>query len=180
MKKLFLSLLLPIALPACVDPKFEFRGYSDLSSCQRVIDAELANGSSFQGGYQSDDIGYLGYVTELSGTIFSERVDIDVLCTPAGDVGSIHYYSSASDPRETGRVWALFSSELEMLFGAPTEIFNEQGRSRRFLCHNPSPVLIDEWRLEAEEDAPDDEEPDHEIYIAVVPSAAECLDDSTR
>lgn len=178
MYKIPIPILALLFLQACAEPKFEFRGYTDLSSCQGVIDAELANGSNFEGGYRSDDIDYLGYVTELNGSIFSERVEIDVLCTPDGDIGSIHYFSSATDPEDTGRVWALFSSELQSLFGEPTELFSEQSRSRRFLCRNPSPILIDEWRLEVEEDAPDDEEPDHEIYIAVVPSAAECLDDS--
>lgn len=168
---------LALTLQACAEPKFEFRGYSDLSSCQRVVDAELENGATLESGYESDEIDNFGYVTELSGTIFSERVRIDVLCTPAGEVGSIHYVSLASDPRDTGRVWALFSDELGKLFGEPAEVFSEIGRSRRYLCRNPSPILIDEWRLEAEEGAPEDEEPDHEVYIAVIPGAAECLDD---
>lgn len=164
-----------LMLQACAEPKFEFRGYTDLSSCTEVIDAELANGSRYQGVFDAEDSETPGSTIELSGELFSEDVRIDVTCT-AGRITSIHYISQASDPRETGALWALFSQELGGLFGEPTEIFTDEGRSRRFLCHSPSPVLLEEWRLETE----DDEDPAHEIYLAIVPEAAECLDPADR
>ena len=166
-----------VALQACSEPRFEFRGYSDLSSCTEIIDAELASGGTFQGGFESEDIENPGYVTELSGTLFSESVRIDIQCNPRGFISSIHYISAASDPMDTGAVWALFSSELETLFGEPTEILTEEGRSRRYICHNPSPALLDEWRLEGEEE---DEVPLHEIYLAIDPRAAQCQEEATE
>ena len=65
-----------IALTGCAEPQLEFRGYSDLSSCTEIIDAELAGGAVFQGGYPSEDLENPGYVTELLGSIFEERVRI--------------------------------------------------------------------------------------------------------
>jgi len=37
--------------------------------------------------------------------------------------------------------------------------------------------LLDEWRLEGEGEE-EDEEPVHEIYLAIDPRAAECLDEA--
>ena len=174
-------------LGACAEPRIEFRGYSDLSSCNEIIDAELANGAGFEGVFASEDLEDAGFVTELSGEIFGERVQIEVFCDARGFPGSVHYLSGRSDPRETGEVFHHFTEELEALFGEPTFIVTDDGRSLRFLCHSPSPVILDEWRLpealdvdETEQPAADvsavDEEPPHEVYLAIVPSAAECLD----
>jgi hypothetical protein len=176
MNRLWLLVIVSFSLHGCAKPKFEFRGYSDLSSCTEIIDAELAAGASFQGGYPSEDIENPGYITELSGSIFAERVQIEILCGPAGFVESIHYISQTTEPAETGAIWARFSSELEALFGPPTEIFSENGRTRRYLCHRPAPVFVDEWRLDLEE-GEEEEDEKHEIYLAVQPRAVECLDE---
>jgi hypothetical protein len=175
MNRQWLMIALPVALQGCAKPQFEFRGYSDLSSCTEIIDAELANGSAFRGGYPSEDIENPGYITELSGTIFSERVRIEILCSPSGFIDSIHYIAETTEPIETGAIWARFSAELATLFGTPTEIFADNGRTRRYLCHRPSPVFLDEWRLEP--DADDEDPPEeHEIYLSVSPRAIECRD----
>jgi hypothetical protein len=175
MNRQWLMIVLLVALQGCAKPQFEFRGYSDLSSCTEIIDAELANGSAFRGGYPSEDIENPGYITELSGTIFSERVRIEILCSPSGFIDSIHYIAETTEPIETGAIWAQFSAELATLFGTPTEIFADNGRTRRYLCHRPSPVFLDEWRLEP--DADDEDPPEeHEIYLSVSPRAIECSD----
>lgn len=177
MNRQWLLIALPIALQGCAKPKFEFRGYSNLSSCTEIIDSELANGATFQGGYTSEDVENPGYVTELTGTIFSENVRIDILCSPDGFIDSIHYIADTIEPTETGAIWARFSEELATLFGAPTEIFADNGRTRRYLCHRPAPVFLDEWRLEPDADEPDAAE-QHEIYLAVSPRETDCLDES--
>lgn len=176
MTRQWLWIVLSIALQACAKPKFEFRGYSDLSSCTEIIDAELANGAAFRGGYPSEDIENPGYITELSGTLFSERVRIDIQCSPSGFIDSIHYVAETTEPIETGAIWVRYSEELATLFGAPMEVFADNGRTRRYVCRNPSPVLLDEWRLEPDADEEDPEE-EHEIYLAVSPRAIDCLDD---
>ncbi len=161
-----------VLLHGCTEPQLEFRGYSDLSSCTEIIDAELANGGVFQGGYASDDPENPGYITELLGTIFDERVRIDIHCDVRGFISSIHYLSLASDPMDTSEVFFRFADELASAFGEPTQIVTDEGHSLRFLCHNPAPVLLEEWRLEQETE---DEEPMHEVYLAVLPGAVECL-----
>ena len=166
-----------LALTGCAEPRFEFRGYSDLSSCPEIIDAELANGATFQGGYASEDVENPGYITELEGEIFEQRVRIDILCNPQGFIGSIHYISPVTDPRETGPIFRRFAAGLETLFGPPTEVTGEDSRSLRFLCHSPAPLLVDEWRVAGGEEADEDEETIHEVYVAVMPRVAECLDD---
>lgn len=172
MRKQLLSLLACIALHGCAEPQLEFRGYSDLSSCTEIIDAELANGGVFQGGYESDDPENPGYVTELLGTIFDERVRIDIQCDIRGFISSIHYLSLASDPMDTSEVFFRFADELTAAFGEPTQIVTDEGHSLRFLCHNPAPILLEEWRLEQETE---DEDSLHEVYLAVVPGAVGCL-----
>lgn len=175
MNRRWLMISLPVVLHGCAKPQFEFRGYSDLSSCTEIIDAELAAGSAFRGGFQSADIENPGYITELTGTIFSERVRIEIQCSPSGFIDAIHYVAETTDPIETGEIWARFSVELATLFGPPTEIFSDNGRIRRYLCHRPSPIFIDEWRLEP--DADDEDAPEeHEIYLAVSPRALDCRD----
>ena len=171
MRRIWLSAI--AALPGCAEPGFEFRGISDVSSCVGAIDAELANGSRFVGGFPSEDPENPGFVTELDGEIFDEQVRIDIHCDMGGFLSSVHYYSQSSDPRDTGAAFHRIAAELEAQFGTPTVIATEQGRSLRYLCHNPSPVLLDEWRL-----VPEDEttEPEHELYLAVLPPAAKCLD----
>ena len=164
-----------IALTGCAEPRLEFRGYSDLSSCTEIIDAELAGGAVFQGGYPSEDPENPGYVTELLGSIFEERVRIEILCDVRGLISSIHYVSLASDPEDTGEVFFRFADELTSRFGEPTQIVSDDGHSLRFLCHNPAPILLDEWRLEP---ATDDEEAVHEVYLAVMPEALECLSEN--
>ncbi|MGD8341620.1 MAG: hypothetical protein PVH89_12610, partial [Gammaproteobacteria bacterium] len=169
-------LMAPIlALAGCAEPQLEFRGYSELSSCAEIIDAELAADSVFQGGFASEDVENPGYVAELYGTIFDERVRIEIQCDVRGFISSIHYISLASDPEDTGEVFFRFADELAGRFGEPTQIVTDDGHSLRFLCHNPTPILLEEWRLEPESD---DEEPLHEVYLAVVPPAAECLEDA--
>lgn len=166
-----------LALQACSKPVFEFRGYTDLSSCTEVVDAELANGARYDGVFGSEDEANPAQTVELSGMLFSERVDIDVTCT-SGRIDSIQYVSPASDPIETGAIFARFAAELEALFGAPTVITSENARSLRYLCQTPSPVLLEEWVLEPEggpDEAAADETIWHEVYLAVVPQAAACL-----
>ena len=176
MNRQWLIVALPIALHGCAKPQFEFRGYSDLSSCTEIIDAELENGAAFRGGYPSDDIENPGYITELSGTIFSERVRIEVRCSPSGFIDSIHYIAETNEPIETGVIWARFSDELAKLFGTPTEIFADNGRTRRYLCHRPSPVFLDEGRMDQHTEA-DDAPEQHEFYLTVSPRALDCRDD---
>lgn len=169
-----------LALSGCAEPKLEFRGYTDLSGCTDVIDAELANGSSYEGVFDAEDPENPAQTIELSGTIFDEPVRIDVTCT-AGRIDSIHYLSRASDPLDTGAVFARFMTGLDAMFGQPDVVASDNARSLRYLCRNPSPVLLEEWRLEPDEgEQTGDEEPDHEVYIAVVPSAAECRDQAGR
>ncbi|HUF74534.1 MAG TPA: hypothetical protein VMR74_16755 [Gammaproteobacteria bacterium] len=163
------------ALNACSEPAFEFRGYSDRSNCTGIIDAELANGARYDGVFASEDPENPAQTVELSATLFSENVRINVTCT-AGRVDSIQYVSQASDPVETGAIFAKFAAELEALFGEPTAIASDRARSLRYFCHSPAPVLLEEWRLLAEGDEEgEDEVVEHEVYVAVVPGAAECL-----
>jgi hypothetical protein len=175
MNRQWLMIVLPVALSGCAKPQFEFRGYSNLSSCTEIIDSELAGGAAFRGGYASEDVENPGYITELSGDIFSENVRTEILCRPSGFIDSIHYIAETTEPVETGAVWARWSTERATLFGPPTEIFADNGRTRRYRCHSPSPAILDEWRLEPEaddEDAPEQ----HEIYLSVSPRAIDCRD----
>ena len=166
-----------ILLSGCAEPKIEFRGYSDLSSCAEIIDAEMANGARFEGGFGSEDIERPGFITELTGSIFDEPVDIEVFCNERGLIDSVHYFSRRSDAVDTGAVFRRFEDGLTAIFGEPLFVPSENGRSLRYLCNSQAPVLVDEWRLARTEDLADDEEPPHEVYIGVMPRETDCLDE---
>jgi len=175
------GLIVAATIQGCTEPAFEFRGYSDLSSCTEAIDAELAAGGSWQGTFDSEDIENPGVITEIDSMLFDQRVRIDVYCDDRGLLGSVHYIAEETEPRATGAIWARFSDELSTLFGEPTEILTDEARSRRWICHSPAPVLLEEWMLppededQADEDTPPEQRP-HELYLAIVPDAAVCQD----
>lgn len=164
--------VMPImALPACTDPAFEFRGYTDRSSCRAVIDAELADEAEFAGAFASDDPDNPGRVTELSGELFSTRVGIDIYCSSSGAFGSIHYVTDAQDPEATAEILTRFARELELLFGAPTENVAEDRRTLRYLCSDQAPIVLEERRL-------DDQR--NQVNLSVIPQAAACLATGTE
>ena len=159
--------LMPVfMLMACTEAPFEFRGYTERSNCRQVIDAELARGSNFESAYESADPSVPGLVTELTGTIFDVPVRIEVTCARSGGTVLVHYISPARDPAETAAVFSHFATELEAAYGAPAMITSDERRSLHFLCDEPSPVLLEEWKLG---------EDTNEVYLAIVPGAAPCV-----
>lgn len=174
MPKRLIALIAVISVAACSEPKFAFRGYTERSSCEEVINLELAGGAEFEGAYDSDEPERPGQIAELSGMLFSETVRIDVLCTPAGFVQYVRYVSPAYDPMETGPVFRRLAAELDVLLGTPVERLNESMRGRYYLCTPPSPVALEEWKLPLEAGQTEEE---HEVYLTVVPWDIECLPD---
>jgi len=166
-----------LALQACSDPAFYFRGYNSDSTCSRIIDTELALGGEFVDAYESRDPEVAGYITELAGEIFEEPVRIDIRCERGNHTAAVHYISTEQEPEATGALYAKFTSELEAQFGISDEELGEINRSRFFLCDDPAPIFLEEWALENDED--EDQEPEetrrHELYLAIVPDAAVCL-----
>lgn len=155
-----------IGLVACSESRFEFRGYTELSSCRQVIDAELANGAEFEDAYDSTDPELPGHITELDGRLFDLPVRIDVTCSPRGKVTSVQYVALARDPDETATAFGLVAAELSQLFGEPRFTTTADSRTLSYGCEDPAPVRLEEWILT---------EVEHEVYLAVVPGLMSCL-----
>lgn len=153
-------------LTACMEPAFEFRGYTELSSCRQVIDAELAQGASFEDAYDSFLRTEPELVTELAGQVFGQSVVIEIACNTRGSLKRIYYVADTRDPAETGAAYIRFAGELEALFGAPAETHSEGSRSLSYVCGQSSPVVLEEHELS---------ESEHELYVGVVPALVSCL-----
>ena len=165
------AVIATVTASSCSDPKLVFRGYSDRSSCEDVINAELANGAEFEGAFDSDQIERPGQIAELSGELFSEPVRIDVHCTRAGLVNDVRYVSPEWEPTATGPIFRAWAAELEAVLGPASERLTENMRGLYFLCDEPSPIALEEWKLSELEG-----EEENEVYLTVVPWDVECLD----
>jgi hypothetical protein len=174
------ALIIPVVmLQACSDPAFYFRGYNSDSPCNAIIDTELALGGEFVDAYESRDAEATGYVTTLAGELFGEPVRIEIRCERGNRAASIHYLADEQEPQKTGALYAKFSSELEAQFGFSVEQFSEIHRARYFLCDHPAPIFIEEWALVDDvEDEVAVENREHELYLAIVPEAAICLENT--
>lgn len=173
-----IALIIPvIALQACSEPAFYFRGYNADSPCNSIIDIELALGAEFLDAHESRNPQTPGFVTTLAGELFESPVQIEIRCERGNKAASIHYIADEQDPEATGALYARFSTALEAQFGASTEEFTEIHRARYFLCDDPAPIFIEEWALVDDVDNEVEvENREHELYIAIVPDAAVCLE----
>jgi hypothetical protein len=167
-----------LALQACSEPAFYFRSFHSDSPCNSVIDSEIGIGSVYFGAYESRDPERPGFVTELDGELFDEPVQIEVRCGRRNHTESVHYIATVSDAKATGALYAKFTAELEARYGPPQERQTNLRRTQYFLCDAPAPVFIEEWALIDEDDEAneDPEDQPHELYVAVVPDAARCLE----
>ena len=158
-----LCFLPAFALQACSEPAFVFRDYSSRSDCQHVIDTELNGGATFDAAYdlRADD----RVKIELSGTIFSKPVLIDVICARNGFVASIHYVKPDSDIAASSQVFEHFSEQLETVYGPPRELGSSEGRSRTYLCGDPATVMLSQYQLTAT---------DYEVSLLIVPHRTDC------
>ena len=160
-----------VMLQGCSEPMFEFRGYTDLSDCRHVIDAELALGANFEDAYDSLDRREPEFITRLTGKVYDEDVFIEIACTDRGRVNRIFYVLDSQDPQTTGSAFIRYATALEMLFGVPEITIVEGSRTLNFICAEASPVVLEEYVVTVGED---DEESEHELYLGIVPSAASC------
>jgi hypothetical protein len=178
MKHKALLVLLPSAVLvcACDEPRFEFRGYSDISNCRQVIDAELANGSFLMDIFDAPDPESTDVITELMTEIYGREIAIEVACQPQGEVSWVHYVATEQEPRETDEIYERYGTELESLLGAPTEHATGDSRSLHFLCSKEAPIVLEEYRREPEllADGTTGAER-HEVYLAVIPSNSGCI-----
>lgn len=154
-----------VLLAACSQPNFEFRGYTDISDCRNVIDAELALGAAFEDVYDDPESDGADFITELTGTVYDQEVTISIVCNERGSVRRVFYVAQTQEPQETASAYLRFAEELQAEFGVPKETLQEGSRTLSYLCPADAPVLLEEYMLSEDE---------HELYFAVVPSAIFC------
>jgi hypothetical protein len=148
-----------------MEPVFEFRGYTDLSDCRNVIDAELALGATLEDVFDVIDSEQGEFVTELAGQISGHAVEISIYCTERGKVRRVFYLAETRDPEQTAPAYLQLAGELQSLYGTPVETLEPDSRNLQFICPESAPILLEEYRLSDTE---------HELYLSVVPSAANC------
>lgn len=154
-----------ILLGACAEPHFGFRGYTELSDCRNVIDAELATGAGFQDAVDEDLPNGEGVVTELRGGLFDVPVSIFVSCYDNSDVSSVDYIAEAADGATSAAFYDALARELDAIFPTPTQSSTLDSRSRTYHCGDPATVILRE-ALHGDMD--------YEVSLLVVPLPGEC------
>jgi hypothetical protein len=152
-------------LNGCAEPSFSFRGYTELSECRTVIDAELAGGSTFREAVDTEMPLGEGFVTELSGELFSVPVAVFVSCYTNGTVSAVEYISEGTDPEESAANFALMAQGLDAIFGNPQELVSAESRSRTYHCGDPATVNLRAARHG---------ESDFEVSLLVMPLPVTC------
>ena len=152
-------------LSGCTQPSFSFRGYTELSECRSVIDAELAGGSRFQEAVDTEMPLGEGFVTELEGELYSVPVSIFVSCYTNGTVSAIEYISEVTDPDVSAANFASIAQGLDSIFGDPVELSSAESRSRTYHCGDPATVNLREARHG---------EMDFEVSLLVMPLPVTC------
>ena len=154
-----------LLLSACAEPRFAFRGYTDLSDCRSVIDSELDAGAELITAFDEDLPAGEGVVTHLAGELLGSPVDILVSCYRSGQVGSVDYIGDAHEPEASAMFFLRLATELDEVFGTPFETLTADSRRWTFLCGDPATVVLREARLA---------DMDYEISLLVIPFPTEC------
>lgn len=154
-----------LLITACSEPRFGFRGFTDLSDCRSVIDSELLAGAEFVNAFDTELPAGEGVVTELAGELSGMPVDILVSCYRGGQVGSVDYIADAGEPEQSARFFMQLATELDTAFGTPFETLTPDSRRWTFVCGDPATVVLREARLA---------DMDYEVSLLVIPYPSEC------
>jgi len=153
-------------LNGCAEPSLSFRGYTELSDCRNVIDAELATGASFRDVVDDNDLPKgEGVVTELGGELFTVPVRIFVTCYDTGNVGAVDYIAESTDPETSAAFFMHLSQEIDAIFGEPQLRTTAESRSRVYHCGDPATVILREAQHG---------EMDFEVSLLVAPRPGSC------
>ena len=155
-----------LLLTACAEPQFTFRGYTELSDCRAVLDAELAGGARFQEAADTETLLGEGVVTQLTGNLFTVPVSIFVSCYRNGAVGSVDYIAESTVSDESAAYFEHVARELDAIFGGQLRQINTaESRSNVYHCGDPVSVVLREARHG---------DMDFEVSLAVMPGSAGC------
>ena len=156
-----------ILLTGCAEPQFNFRGYTELSDCRAVLDAELASDSRFQEAVDTDMPLGEGVVTQLAGELFTVPVSVFVSCYRNGAVAAVDYIAEAEEPELSAAWFEHLAQELDAIFIGvqPRQIVAAESRSRIYNCGDPVSVVLREARHG---------DMDFEVSLAVTPGSAAC------
>jgi len=155
-----------VLLQACVQPDFTLRGYTNLSDCRTVIDAEMANGAEFVGAFDTDISGpQEGAVTQLRTAMFETPVSIYVDCSGSGKVRSIDYIANSQNAASSSRFFDGVAGEIGELFGMPVERESPTIRSKTYFCDDRGMISLRQAMLD---------EQDYEVSLLVVPIPSQC------
>lgn len=144
-------LLLPIVLlSACGKPTFEFRGYSDISSCTDVVDAEVSLGAQVIGTNKADYEESLT-LTEMKVEIQGASAIAYVECDQFLKFRSIQYFVKPEIPLKLPELYDRLHTEMSRSFGIPRSTSGERiDRQSSFRCGENGVVWMsenidDEW-----------------------------------
>jgi hypothetical protein len=153
-------------LTACAEPQFGFRGYTELSDCKNVIDAEFATGASFREVIDDDDLPKgEGVITELRGELYSVPVGIFISCYDNGDVGAVDYIAEAADGATSAFFFDRLAQELGAIFPTPKPSSTLESRTLTYHCGDPATVILRE-ALHGDMD--------YEVSLLIEPRPGEC------
>jgi hypothetical protein len=154
-----------LLLNGCAEPSFSFRGYTELSDCRSVINAEIDGGARFVDAIDAELQLEEGVVTRLAGTLLEYPVDIYVSCYNSGRVSAVDYITDVSEPEASAATFSALALALESAYGAPTERGTANSRTRIYRCASPISLVLREARLG---------NLDFEVSLLVVPDPTDC------
>ncbi len=152
-------------IAGCGDPQFAYRGYTDRSNCNDVIDAEQSQGAIIES-RRSEDLGDLGVgvvdVIRMNAGVYGTPMIVDVACEKSGKVWGIWYIAEPADAYEEATLFDYLSEQLSSEFGAPFEGHSGVGRTGQFRCDDQGSLGLSEGAM-----GPEGREYEVAIYVEI-------------
>ncbi|MDJ0758425.1 MAG: hypothetical protein QNJ19_03460 [Woeseiaceae bacterium] len=155
---------------AHAESTFQFRGFGDTSSCDEVLEAEVALGASIEDTYEYDQYGTPKTQTKLTTTIFEHTAVAYLTCTNSDQFVNIDYVIGYNDPEKTEQLADFVIDVATQLFGKAHDrstSFTGDGRVIDFYSGQSGLVRVFEG-IESAADGP------HNVVLMVCPNRALC------
>ena len=128
---------------ACSPPLFEFRGYTDQSSCTEILAAELSNGGQVAG-IENKVVPRFGElsITEIQTQMYASDATAQIVCQSNDQPHTVLYTVQGGDSTDLDLVFDRFYDGLTREFGAAQITKDRIGRSANFSCGETGTVQL--------------------------------------
>ena len=166
--KIVPALFLLSSAAACSEPQFEFRGFTDRSSCSQVLKAEEEHGAVVVETTVDDSLGPSFMFTKISTSVFDYRAAGSVICYRDDVLYSVIYVIGDNEPAKTPKIADRVLNEIEPIFGkAYDRAGSFMGHGRVVDMYFGDTGLVRLW-----EGNTSVEEGEHNVVLMVCPGCA--------